>query len=695
MMLAAQQQAAVPVPSFPPPAFFPPQGVAPPPQPFFGGGMQDFQYQQQPGDQYQSSFNHHNNMTVFPPQFPQQPPVQYQAIPPRPQAFNQPRAAIKQQEPSLVIPLHRAPTPLTLRRPQEAQQQSWRSSPEGKAGHPTNNSMEKEQRVSSSVSSRGGLPPRFLRQREANNQQNIGPAQHQPKPPSMIEMQSGSLKKGAALPPPDASLGLLIFGTSNVQNHLQEKELASQLRIPIKLESAPKLDLFQEKVKLLDPTRDWLVLVHCLGNDARNIALKRKSDAEKASEADELANEFCDIIEQQILGAAAHISVLVSMLLPRCDFQEKPGMANPNNVRKVINVQITSRLYENPRVSLINSDKALEWGEDVSRLNLLMEGDGYHLTTYGFSLMLNTWREQITKKMKECNFKSSASFALKPESAKILPKADVGLKTVNGSSEKEETEVDEDDVEEPTPDDEDTVPDPFGSYTAPVEIVSPKTRTISTCSIEPKEDKEDLDDDALPNLEVVTPPQMAAANSNLESKMSAVALRESHHPKEETLGKVVHTTDEEDEFHDVDDGGFIEDNYCGGDVVIAPTELPSMLSMNPSSNSPLTSGHFMEDSYLPPNTNGLNLESRTTVELVYKSEHTVKIAGDFNSWTLQAMEKGDETHSWRLSLDLPVGQYQYRYQVDGAWVIDKEASTVPSKEEGITNNVILVSHDLD
>ena len=248
-------------------------------------------------------------------------------------------------------------------------------------------------------------------------------------------------------------------------------------------------------------------------------------------------------------------------------------------------------------------------------------------------------------------------------------------------------------IDEPTPDDEDTVPDPFGSYTAPVEIVSPKVRTISTCSIEPKEEKDDLDDDALPNLEVVTPPHVAAANGDLESKMSAVELRESH--KEETLGKGVQSTDEEDEFHDVDDGGFIEDNYCGGDVVIAPTELPSMLSMNPSSNSPLTSGHFMEDSYLPPNTNGLNLDSRTTVELVFKSEETVKIAGDFNSWTPQAMEKGEEAHSWRLSLDLPVGQYQYRYQVNGAWVIYKEATTVPSKEEGVTNNVILVSHDLD
>ena len=121
-----------------------------------------------------------------------------------------------------------------------------------------------------------------------------------------------------------------------------------------------KLEVFQEKSILLNPSRDWLVLVHGLGNDARNIARKRKSDSEKTAEADDLANEFCDIIENIILGAAQHICVLVSMLLPRVDFQEKPGMANPNNVRKVINIQITKRLYENPRVTLINLDKVLK-----------------------------------------------------------------------------------------------------------------------------------------------------------------------------------------------------------------------------------------------------------------------------------------------------------------------------------------------
>ena len=488
----------------------------------------------------------------------------------------------------------------------------------------------------------------------------------------MIEMQSGSLKKGAAPPPPGLNPGLLIFGTSNVLSHLEMEDFSRELGIPVKLEAAMKLDVFQQKVTCLDPTRDWLVLVHCLGNDARNIALKRKTDSEKASEADEFANQFCDIIEQRILGSAEHICVLVSMLLPRCDFQEKPGMANPNNVRKVINVQITSRLYENPRVSLINSDKALEWGEDVGRLNRLMEGDGYHLTRLGFDLVLATWAEQIRKKMRECNFEPRDSVAANTET--VAEMEEEGEELVNGADEEEEEEEEED---SPV-DDEDTVPDPFGSYTAPVEIVSPKARTISFSDI-----KDDLDDDALPNLELVTPVH------SLKEQLSSIALAESQ--TVEDRNKVEHITDEEEEFHDVDDGGFIDDNYCGGDVKDSTVALPSMLSLAASTSPPLSSGHFLEDSYLPPPL--VSLEGRSTVEFAFTSAEIVKIAGDFNSWQPQEMEKGSEPQSWRLLMDLPVGQYQYKYQVLGDWVLDTSAGTTVDTE-GATNNVILVSNDV-
>merc|ERR1711888_82202 len=252
-----------------------------------------------------------------------------------------------------------------------------------------------------------GSSPKQQQQFLPQQEQRFGP-QQQSKPnrfnPQQQQQQSvhrQQLFLQQPPPLPGKGNGLLIFGTSNVVNHLDKSKLASQLKIPVRCIPAMKLEVFQEKSILLNPSRDWLVLVHGLGNDARNIARKRKSDSEKTAEADDLANEFCDIIENRILGAAQHICVLVSMLLPRVDFQEKPGMANPNNVRKVINIQITKRLYENPRVTLINLDKVLKWGDNKEELNKLMKSDGYHLTRKGFGAMIKNWIEHIRKKMKE------------------------------------------------------------------------------------------------------------------------------------------------------------------------------------------------------------------------------------------------------------------------------------------------------
>lgn len=39
-------------------------------------------------------------------------------------------------------------------------------------------------------------------------------------------------------------------------------------------------------------------------------------------------------------------------------------MGYPNNVRKVMNVQIGTRFYNSQRVSTINNDSVLEWWKD-------------------------------------------------------------------------------------------------------------------------------------------------------------------------------------------------------------------------------------------------------------------------------------------------------------------------------------------
>ena len=66
----------------------------------------------------------------------------------------------------------------------------------------------------------------------------------------------------------------------------------------------------------------------------------------------------------------------------------------------------------------------------------------------------------------------------------------------------------------------------------------------------------------------------------------------------------------------------------------------------------------------------------------------MKIAGDFNAWQPQDMEKGGD-EEWKFLIDLPAGEYDYKYFINGEWVLDEEDK---SKEnaDGVRNNVINV-----
>jgi chromosome partitioning protein len=70
----------------------------------------------------------------------------------------------------------------------------------------------------------------------------------------------------------------------------------------------------------------------------------------------------------------------------------------------------------------------------------------------------------------------------------------------------------------------------------------------------------------------------------------------------------------------------------------------------------------------------------------------VYVAGEFNNWRLDAgasLER-DEKGIWRGSLALPPGRYQYKYYVDGQWVVDPENPLRIVTENGIVNSLIKV-----
>ena len=659
----AQGYGMMAVPAYPPPAAYYQQAAMT--QPFYGQQAQQ-EYFTGAGD-FAAGFQ--NNMSVFNPTAQVYvPPVQtsvpdHSMYKPPPQASRGQNKSyhsaasnmydggiVTGTDPSLMLALNKPPNPLSLRRPQDP-----RPSKLQERLNQNRQSAERErpgQRSEAAKSWRSGDQVRGARPGQPRDNG------HLVKPPSMVEMQSGSLKKGSvSLPPPGKGNGLLIIGSEPVD----EDSLSGQISVPVKYVPCSKLDQFAEKASLLNPSRDWLVLIHGLGPDARAIAETKKTDVEKANDADDIANIFCDIIETKILTSASHIYVLVQMLLPRIDLQEANGMGNPNNVRKVINVQITARLYENPRVGLINSDKILDWGDDNVKLNKLMSSDGFSLTEVSSRLVLNNWSDHIRKRMSDVNFVPSTNnntSTIEPSNTVVTEK----VETKESEQEKVEDEKKEKLKEE---EDEDDVNDPFGSYKAPTELVV-KNRTISHS--EPGlEDTEDTDD-SLPNLETVkTKPEQ-----KIVEQLDTLGLQESQKKPE----------------FDLDNGGgFIEDNYLGSSSSVQDetNQLPSMMSLGAGGDASLASGHFMEDSYLP--SPGPGVKAMKTVEFKFRSSEIVKIAGDFNSWQPQEMER--EGEEWRCLLDLPAGQYAYKYFINGEWVLD-ETNKSSENEDGARNNVINV-----
>jgi len=72
----------------------------------------------------------------------------------------------------------------------------------------------------------------------------------------------------------------------------------------------------------------------------------------------------------------------------------------------------------------------------------------------------------------------------------------------------------------------------------------------------------------------------------------------------------------------------------------------------------------------------------------------IALAGDFNQWNpaTHAMQR-DDTGWWRLALELPDGEYRFKYVVDGhIWEADFAAYGVELSELGGWTSVLYVNH---
>lgn len=84
---------------------------------------------------------------------------------------------------------------------------------------------------------------------------------------------------------------------------------------------------------------------------------------------------------------------------------------------------------------------------------------------------------------------------------------------------------------------------------------------------------------------------------------------------------------------------------------------------------------------------------RATVRLQYQAPEakSVYVAGTFNDWRcdltpLLAVKAG----LWAVELELPPGDYEYRFVVDGYWFSDRGASETAPNPFGSHNSVLRV-----
>ena len=90
---------------------------------------------------------------------------------------------------------------------------------------------------------------------------------------------------------------------------------------------------------------------------------------------------------------------------------------------------------------------------------------------------------------------------------------------------------------------------------------------------------------------------------------------------------------------------------------------------------------------IPPHT-----EKHVLFELLAQPGSEVFVAGTFNDWNPRQIRLADNPHggTFRTTVALPPGRYEYKFIVNGQWRADANCSEWAFNEHGSLNSVITV-----
>jgi len=83
---------------------------------------------------------------------------------------------------------------------------------------------------------------------------------------------------------------------------------------------------------------------------------------------------------------------------------------------------------------------------------------------------------------------------------------------------------------------------------------------------------------------------------------------------------------------------------------------------------------------------------RVTFQLAANPKSEVFLAGTFNNWdpTRHCMKDTRNNGKYAITLVLPKGQYEYKFVVNGSWMVDPECQNWVRNSLGTLNSLVTV-----